>query len=171
MKNILIIFLSLFSNSLAIAQKSEIKSPKTTIESINGTYILEAVDNILADGSRIHLYGDKPQGMLMFDSKGNYTLQIMSSGRPKFASGDKSKGTDEENRAAIKGCNAHFGTYTIDDTTHTITFNITHASFPNWEGVQQKRPFTLIGNIFTYAVPSPTTGGAVTGEVVWKRVE
>ena len=171
MKNTLIIFLSLLCNSLAIAQQSEISKSKITIESVKGTYILVAVDNILANGSRIHLYGDKPQGMLMFDSKGNYTLQIMSSGRPKFSSGDKSKGTDEENRAAIKGCNTHFGTYTIDDTTHTITFNITHASFPNWEGVQQKRPFTLIENIFTYTVPSPTTGGAVTGEVVWKRVE
>jgi hypothetical protein len=109
--------------------------------------------------------------LLILDAKVNYSLQIMSSNRLKFAVTDKSKGTDEENKAAVKGCNTHFGTYIIDGEKGTITFNITHASFPNWEGTQQKRPFTITDNIFKYTVPSPTTGGAVTGEVVWKQVE
>ena len=151
------------SSLLGFAQKKETK--------LIGTYALVAVDNILADGSRIHLYGDAPQGLLIFDGQGNYALQIFSQGRQKFAANDKGKGTDEENRAAVKGSNAHFGTYTIDEANGTVTFNIQHASFPNWEGTQQKRPFTLIGSVFKYTVPAPTTGGAVTGEVVWRKVE
>jgi hypothetical protein len=163
MKINLIIIFCVMSSLFASAQKKETKR--------TGTYALVAVDNILADGSRVHLYGDAPQGLLIFDGQGNYALQIFSQGRQKFAANDKSKGTDEENRAAVKGSNAHFGTYTIDDANGTITFNIQHASFPNWEGTQQKRPFTLIGNVFKYTVPAPTTGGAVTGEVVWRKVE
>ena len=105
------------------------------------------------------------------DGKGNYSLQIVSEGRPKFTSGDKSKGSDEENRSAIKGCNAHFGTYSIDTLKHAITFNIDHASFPNWESTKQIRPFEFDGKVFKYTVPAPTTGGSVTGEVIWKRIE
>ena len=164
MKNTLLSIFLLFSVCLASAQKSK-------KEDIAGTYRLVIVDNITADGSRVHLYGDNPQGILIFDAKGNYSLQIMSAGRPKFAAGDKSKGTDQENRAAITGCNTHFGTYLIDENAGTITFNIQHASFPNWEGVKQKRPFTLTNGVFKYSVPAPTTGGAVTGEVVWEKMK
>jgi hypothetical protein len=163
MKTKLIAIFCTLSALFASAQKKETK--------LTGTYELVTVDNILADGTRVHLYGDKPQGLLIFDAQGHYALQIYSQDRPKFATADKSKGTDEENRAAVKGSNAHFGTYTIDETEGTITFNIQHASFPNWEGVRQKRPFMLMENVFKYTVPAPTTGGAVTGEVVWKRVE
>ena len=85
---------------------------------IAGTYTLVLVDNLLADGSRIHLYGENPHGILMLDSNGNYSLQIVSEGRPHFKAGDKSKGTDEENRLAIQRSNAHFGTYTIDTGKH-----------------------------------------------------
>lgn len=160
--NMLVLF-CLLTSTVAIAQK------KATV--LSGTYQLVTVDNILADGSRVHLYGDHPQGVLIFDEHGYYSLQIYNPGQPKFAANDKSNGTDDENRAAIKGCNVHYGTYTLDTATGTITFNIAHALFPNWEGIQQKRPFTLTEDLFKYIVPSPTTGGAVTGEVVWKKIK
>jgi hypothetical protein len=157
-----LLFVFLLLAGMASAQN------KTGISNLTGTYELVAVDNIAADGSRTHLYGDSPKGILMFDAMGHYTLQIYSKGRPEFAAGDKSKGTDEENRAALKGCNAHYGSYKIEGSN--IIFNIEHASFPNWEGAQQKRPFIISGDIFKYTVPAPTTGGAVTGEVVWKKL-
>ncbi|MDB5148561.1 MAG: lipocalin-like protein [Mucilaginibacter sp.] len=157
-----LLFIFLLIAGMASAQN------KTGVNSLTGTYELVAVDNIAADGSRIHLYGDSPKGILIFDAKGDYTLQIYSEGRPKFAAGDKSKGTDEENKAAVKGCNAHYGTYKIEGGN--IIFNIEHASFPNWEGTQQKRTFTISGGVFKYTVPAPTTGGAVTGEVVWRKL-
>jgi hypothetical protein len=138
---------------------------------IAGTYSLISVDNLSADGSRVHLYGDHPHGILIMDDKGNYSLQIVNENRPKFATGDKSKGTDEENKLAIQGFNAHFGTYSVDTGKHKITFYIQYASFPNWEGTKQIRTFEFDGKVFKYTVPKPTTGGSVTGEVVWKRVE
>lgn len=135
-----------------------------------GTWTLVDVDNILPDGSRIQLYGPSPQGILVFDSAGNYTLQILRSGRAKFALNDKSKGTPEEYAATVRGTNSHFGTYTVDDAAHAITFHIQHASFPNWEGTQQKRSFTITGDELTYTVPTPTSGGTATGEVKWKKI-
>lgn len=164
MKNIAIFLFLSFSTCAAVAQKNENSK-------LPGTYLLVSVDNIGKDGNRIHLYGDNPQGLLIFDAAGNYSLQIMSQNRPKFAAADKSKGTDEENRSAVKGCNTHFGTYVIDAMKGTITFDIAHASFPNWESTRQTRSFSLVDGVFKYSVPSPTTGNGVTGEVVWKKVE
>jgi hypothetical protein len=171
MKSTLILIFSIFCCLPVAAQKKNGMLLNPATMSIAGIYSLIAVDNILADGTRVHLYGDNPQGLLVLDKSGRYALQIFSQGRTKFAANDKSKGTDEENREAVKGSNAHFGTYTVDNATGTIIFHIDHASFPNWEGTQQKRPFTLVGNVFKYTVPAPTTGAAVTGEVEWKRVE
>lgn len=164
MKNTLIIIFLCFTAHLCFAQQN--KRPGLT-----GTYALVLVDNIGADGSRIHLYGQSPHGILILDAKGHYALQIVSDDRPKFASADKSKGTDEENRTTVTGMNSHFGTYKLNDAKQTVTFFIDHASFPNWEGTKQERPFTLKSDTLTYTVPSPTTGSAVSGEVVWKRIE
>jgi hypothetical protein len=139
-------------------------------EKLTGTWTLVSVDNVLPDGSRVHLYGSDPHGILMFDVEGHYSLQIMSAGRARFASNDKSQGTPEENRAAVQGSNSHFGTYSVNEKDHTITFRIEHASFPNWEGTSQKRSFTLADGRLRYSVPTPTTGpaGAI-GELEWKR--
>ena len=135
-----------------------------------GTWKLVLVDNILSDGSRVQLYGPNPQGILTFDASGNYALQIMRADRPKFAANDKSKGTPEEYQVAVQGTNAHFGRYSMSEDGSSIVFHIEHASFPNWEGTNQKRPFTLAIDDLTYTVPTPTTGAKVTGEVKWKRV-
>jgi lysophospholipase L1-like esterase len=134
-----------------------------------GTWTLVLVDNVLPDGSRVHLYGSSPSGLLMFDAGGRYALQIVSAGRPAFASNDKSRGTADEYQAAVQGSNAHFGTYAIDQAKGTITFRIEHASFPNWEGTEQKRAFSIVGDHLKYTVPAPTTGGGAVGEVEWQR--
>lgn len=142
-----------------------------TSKRLVGTWTLVLVDNVLPDGSRIHLYGDAPQGILTFDARGRYTLQILRTGRPKFAANDKSKGTPEENAAAVQGSNAHWGRYAISETDGTLTFFIDHASFPNWEGTQQKRKYTINGDRLKYIVPAPTTGAKAIGEVEWQRAE
>lgn len=139
-------------------------------DSLVGTWSLVMVDNILPDGSRVHLYGDAPSGLLTFDGDGHYALQIFRAERPKFAAKDKSKGTAAENEAAVAGSNTHFGTYTLDESSHTVTFSIDHAFFPNWEGTKQTRIFMLAGDRFRYVVPTPTTGGKATGEVEWRRL-
>ena len=134
-----------------------------------GTWTLVLVDNVRPDGSRVHLYGPSPSGLLMFDAGGRYSLQIVSAGRPAFAANDKSRGTADEYQAAVQGSNAHFGTYAIDQAMGTITFHIEHASFPNWEGTEQKRAFSLVGDHLKYTVPAPTTGGGAIGAVEWQR--
>jgi hypothetical protein len=158
------VFTLILAAPLARAQQPTLK------EQLVGTWSLVLVDNILPDHSRVALYGPNPQGILTFDANGHYSLQILRSGRARFAANDKSKGTPEENQATVQGTNCHFGTYTVNDADGSITFHIEHASFPNWEGTEQKRPLVLKGDTLTYTVPNPTTGNGATGEVSWRRV-
>jgi hypothetical protein len=147
-------------------------SAQTKPDGITGTWTLVLVDNLLPDGTRVHLYGDNPQGLLTLDAGGYYSLQIFSTDRSKFAANDKAQGTPEEYKRAMTGCNTHFGKFTVNTADHTITFQIERASYPNWEGVTQKRSFILANDELKYTVPAPTSGAnaGATGEVVWKRL-
>lgn len=161
------LFICLLILSISInAQQVKPKKQRPFI----GSWSLVSINNIYQDGSRKTPYGEKPKGVLIFDAKGNYAIQIMKANRPLIVSGNKNSSTPEENAALIKGFNAHFGTYVIDSIYDTITFNIMHASFPNWENQTQKRNYTHSNNELKYIVTNTTQGGAsVIAEVVWRK--
>ena len=154
----------------AFAQ-TKTNSNKPLKEQFIGTWALVSVDNIYPDSSRVHPYGENPKGMLIFDERLNYAIQIYKAVRPKIVSGDKNICTPEESKALIQGSNAHFGKYKVDEVKHTITFKIEHASFPNWEGAEQERTYIYTGNELKYVVTNTTQGGkTVVAEVVWRRL-
>jgi hypothetical protein len=168
MKKLFLLFLISTCATLSFAQTSE----KLDGQQLIGTWTLVSVNNIHPDGSRVHPYGENPKGMLMFDAKGNYTIQILKAVRPTVASGDKNKCTPEENAALVQGSNSHFGKYSVDEKGKIIAFKIEHASFPNWEGTEQKRSYTFTGNSLKYFVTQTTQGGqSVIAEVAWQKME
>jgi hypothetical protein len=167
MKKSTIILLLLLALNTAIAQKTK---QVMKIE-ILGSWTLVSVENINSDGTKNLPYDVDPKGILFFDEKGNYAIEIYKNERPKIISGDKNKCTPEENASIVQGSNAHFGEYEIDETNKIITFKIKTASFPNWEGAIQKRSYTFLNNELKYVVTNTTQGGkSVTAEVVWKKL-
>jgi len=151
--------------------QTKTNSNKPLKEQLIGTWTLVSVDNMYPDSSRVHPYGENPKGMLIFDERSNYAVQIYKAVRPKIVSGDKNVCTPEESKALIQGSNAHFGKYIVDEAKRTITFKIDHASFPNWEGANQERTYIYSGNMIKYVVTSTTQGGkAVVAEVAWRRL-
>ena len=127
-----------------------------------GTWKLVAADVIRPDGRTVTDYGSAPSGLAMFTADGQYELEIYrgAAERTKFASNDRSRGTPEEYRDAQLSTSTHFGRYTVDEASHTITFAIMSASFPNLDGTTQIRPFTLQGDSLTWRVP-PRPDGSV----------
>jgi hypothetical protein len=75
----------------------------------------------------------------MFDPNGHFSEIITRSDLPKFACNNREAGTPEENKAAMQGSIAYFGTYSVSDTDKVITFHIEGSTFPNWKGTDQKR--------------------------------
>ena len=135
--------------------------------SLAGTWRLESADKLLPDGPRAPDYGAHPDGRLMVDDQGRYTLVIFKAERPNFASPDKAHGTDAELRAAALGVSCHHGTVRADPAAGTLTFLIEDASFPNWRGQKQVRVYELHGDVLSYRVP-PRPDGSVPISV-WRR--
>lgn len=170
MKRLFILML-IIGNALAgNSQSSKTAYPANSPEWIKGTWKLVSVENIYPNGDKVYPYGDHPKGLLIFDTTGNYSLQIFKAVRIVIASGDKNKCTPEENAALVQGSNSHFGKYSIDDVDKTITFDIEYASFPNWNFNRQKRSYSFKDDKFQYVVTNTTQGGeSVIAQVTWEK--
>jgi hypothetical protein len=60
------------------------------------------------------------------------------------------------------------GTYMHDPADKTLTFKVGSATFPNWNGTQQKRVIVALGkNELKYITPTASSGGV--GTVTWRR--
>jgi len=137
--------------------------------SLAGTWTLVAADVLHADGTRGPDYGAAPKGLLLIDAQGHYSLQIFKAERPRFASGDKQTATPGEYQGAVLGSSTHFGTIVVEPAAGTLTFKIENASFPNWEGTEQKRTFELSGDELSYRVPARPDGNIPIS--VWRRLK
>ena len=132
-----------------------------------GVWTLVSNDTTRPDGSRVQPFGPKPQGLLIFDAGGRYSLQICNSERTKFKSNNRLQGTPEEYKEVVHSCNPHWGRYEVSDSDRAIVFNIEGAPFANWQGLKQKRSYAISGDQLKYTVPASSDGGVA--EVVWRR--
>jgi hypothetical protein len=119
------------------------------------------------DGRTFDSYGPNAKGLLVFDANRRYSMIIIAAGLPKFASGNRSSGTADENKAVVAGSVAHFGTYVVDEADKSLTLQIDRATFPNWEGKNNKRSFVIIGDELVFKEQHASAGGAAT--TIFKR--
>ena len=147
----------------AIAQQKSLK------DQLIGTWTFVSSTGRLADGSPT--WGTSPTGSLIFTENGRFSVQIMRSDRAKFGSNNRMKGTPEEIKATVEGTISYFGTYIVDEAGKTVTYKIEGASFPNWNGTDQKRPIvSLTSDELKYSNPAPSIGGPTT-ELMWKHIK
>ena len=66
------------------------------------------------------------------------------------------------------GTMTYFGTYSVSEADSSIAIHIEGSSFPNWNGVDQKRIVAIAGDQLTLTV-RPPTGEIV--DVIWKRAQ
>ena len=134
-----------------------------------GTWTLVSI-TLEQDGKKTDFYGPNPQGQLMYDATGHFSVMITRSDLLKFASNNRETGTAEENKAIVQGSLAYFGTYTVSETDKTITTHIESSTFPNWNGADRKTSFNISGDELSVQVVSgPLTSiGTRTAYVVWK---
>ena len=107
----------------------------------------------------------------MYDTHGNFAVQIMRPDRLSFASSDMQKSTDDELRSAYMGYLAYYGRYTVDQEENTVTHHVDGSLFPNWVGTSQKRFFSFSGDDQLILTTPPTDFGGepVSGVVAWER--
>lgn len=167
-RTLMLIPMALLCLGVTLPSIDAVAQQKTLKEQVVGTWTYVSVDIVGTDGSRVPLYGPNPQGIASFDSNGHYILLTARRGQAKFASNNRNEGTPEENKAVVQGSIAHFGTYSVNDADRTITFHIEASTFPNWNGTEQKRPFTVTADELSWTTPASSGGSA---EVVLKRAK
>ena len=140
-----------------------------TAQELVGMWTLVSV-TLEQDGEKTDMYGTNPQGQAIFAPNGRFSIMFIRSDTPKFASANREAGTSEENKAAVNGSIAYFGTYSVSETDKIIMYHLEGSTFPNWRGVDQKRVFKLSGNELTLTNPTPSTGSG-SGYSVWQRVK
>jgi hypothetical protein len=154
--------------SLATGEKVMTEQPAPLV--LEGSWEMTAAYEILADGTRVTTYSEHPHGLMMIDRDGRYAIQIFRPDRPKFASGDKTRGTSEEYRAAVLGSSTHFGRVRALPDGRTLIFDVEAASFPNWEGKQQRREYSFSDGVLSYAVPASASGNGTIAWSLWRRL-
>jgi hypothetical protein len=133
-----------------------------------GTWQLISYVSTSADGAKLENFGPTPIGSASFDAKGNFMISIVRSDLPKFVSGNREKGTPEENSSVVRGSIAYFGTYVISDSANEMIFKIAGATLPNWIGTTQKRGAVMSSPNDLTLVNSVASGGG-SAEIKWKR--
>ena len=139
-----------------------------TAKDLAGTWTLVSSVNEQG-GNKTDQFGPNPKGILIVDANGHYVIAIARAGLPKVASNNRTTGTPEENKAIVGGSIFHFGTFSVNAADKTMTFKIETSTFPNWDGTEQKRPFTVTGDELKYTAPAASGGGTLTA--VWKRAK
>jgi len=150
-----------------MASETVDQTRKSDKEQLVGSWIL--VSLTAGNGAKQTLpYGANPKGTMMVDANGRFSITVVRSDLPRFASDNRMTGTPEENMAIVQGCIAYFGTYSIDEATHVITVNVEGSTFPNFDGGTQTRILSFNRDEMTYLNPTPSMGGG-TAKVTYRR--
>ena len=136
-------------------------------DDLRGTWVL--VSSVTEkDGTRSEQFGSSAMGMMTLDAAGHFMLTIIGPGLPRFASNNRAGGTPEENTAVMSKSIAMIGTYSHNPADKTLTFKVESATFPNWNGTQQKRVIVAVSkDELKYITPAASSGGV--GTVTWRR--
>jgi hypothetical protein len=117
--------------------------------------------------------GEEPQGIIMYTPDGYMSAQLMHPGRPKFASGDWFRGSDEEIKEEALGYIAYSGLFHTDEGKQTLTHSMFVSLFPNWLGQTQPRVVKIEGDLLQLSSATPImSGGKKTMSYLsWRRAE
>jgi len=162
MKRLIIMFVAAVSVAFSFAVP---KADAQTASDLVGTWTLVSTVS-QQGGTKTDTLGPNPSGTLVFGSDGHYALIFLRSDLPKIASNSRSSETPDETLAIAHGSIAHFGTYTVADKA--LVLRIESSTFPNWTGAEQRRPFSLAGDVLTYTSPGST---GVATQVTVRRVK
>lgn len=153
---------------LAIGAGSAPAQAKSLKQQIVGAWSYVSVEIVKSDGSRVQPFGDKPNGIAIFERNGRFVFVLTRPDLPKYASNNRATGTPEENQAAVRGSLSQFGTYTVNDKDHSLMLHIAGSSFPNIVGVDRKFIITAVTKTeLKWTVPAASSGGSA--NVVLKR--
>ncbi|MBT2728499.1 lipocalin-like domain-containing protein [Bacillus sp. ISL-75] len=145
---------------------------KTLKDAVVGIWSLVSYEVSDIDGNRTYPMGEDATGFIMYHPEGYMSAQMMSAGRPKYASGALHTGTQEEMAAAAEGYLAYAGPYEVDEVNHVVTHHMTVSMNPTWLDDTQPRYVNLVEDILEITSPPIIVDGKEQNtKLIWKRVK
>jgi hypothetical protein len=158
------------ASALALQSVAAIGQQQSLKQQLVGTWTVVSSANTAPDGSKREIFGANPKGVLVLDVSGRYAQIIVRPDRPKFKASNRLDGTPEENKAAIQGTTATFGTWSIDEASKSLVRHIEGSLFPNQEGTEAKTSIVdLTADELKTSNPSAGSGG--TTDTLYRRVK
>lgn len=107
---------------------------------------------------------DGQLGVMIYDNLGNMAVQVMPTRqRQKYAGAQP---TPDEAKDAVTGYLAYFGTYTVDESAHTITHHRKGALNPSQVGQDAVRHYEFAPGDRLVLIPVESGN-----RIIWERAE
>ena len=133
------------------------------MERFLGAWRLVAFEEDGAAGEVVYPYGPDPVGLLVYDSSGRMSVQIMRRDRTVRSSQDWQALPAEEIRNAVEGFTAFFGSFEVDEANRIVIHHVEGHILPDSVGKSLQREFTFTDELLILK-PSPTR------RVIWERI-
>ena len=136
-----------------------------------GTWLLQSRIDVTRDGKRHAdpLLGDDPVALLIYDRTGHFAAQFMK--RDRTAVTQVARSSAMNNTQAEGGYDAYFGTYTVDDSTGTVTQRLMGSLSPANVGMVLTRAMEVRGDILSITLETTAADGTpVIRTLTWRRL-
>ncbi|MEK6410074.1 MAG: lipocalin-like domain-containing protein [Acidobacteriota bacterium] len=133
------------------------------MERFIGAWRLVAFEEDGPDGEVVHPYGQDAAGLLIYESSGRMSVQIMKRNRAPLSSAGWQSLPAEEIKEALDGFTAFFGSYEVDEVNRSVIHRVEGHVLPDSVGKVLRREFTFSGDVLVLR-PSPTR------RVIWERI-
>jgi hypothetical protein len=114
--------------------------------------------------------GKTPTGYLIYDSSGHMAAQLMRLDRPTAIDCGASGPAPPDNSQSVNGYDAYFGTYTIEETRHTVTHHLEGALVVADVGKNLVREFQVSGDKLIIIVRTNSPKANQIRTLTWERV-
>ncbi len=170
------IFLPVFASlTLLITMAVKKKDSSDNTENMKNNNVVGCWNLISAymdnHGKRLDILGSHPSGMLILTEDLHFMVIVNNPDIPKFASGDRSKGTPEEYKTAVTNSLGVYGTYTIDENGDFLEERVLGSTFQNMNGTSRGRnelTEKIDGNRITEILK---IADGVAMNIVWQRAQ
>lgn len=134
-----------------------------------GCWQLQSCVRTLRDGQTQYHFGRNPVGRIEYDKAGRMFALLMRPGRRSSVPPgmELDKAPEDELRNAVTGFVAYFGTFDIDEATHSVIHHVQASLFPSWVGTNLKRNYHFEGGSLVLTRLSPD--GTSSDRLVWHR--
>jgi len=147
---------------------------KTTLfEQLTGAWTLIQLSEVPVDAGAItYPMGEKPKGLIIYNSDGYMSAQIMNPDRKNFRQEHWAGASPEEYTQEGSAYMAYSGPFHTDDEKQTVSHTMFISLFPNWTGQTQTRLVHFTDGLLHLESGQPfvANGRLVTHKLTWKKV-